>query len=981
VDLWPLITITPERRGVIHISKPYLQHEFTLLVLASSGYSQVQDLASATISYPGRPFSQLALRRVLPHARMVAVASQKDAVESVCARGADAVFLDEFTADAVLHSGLSCLSQALRVIPMPMLQSTLGVGSTLEASAVADEIRRGIDASVRQGDLAKILTSWGYLSRRNMQYFSQVLDSQRREQWLMTIAAVFGVLLALTAFGGDRIRRQRNRIKAAEGALRRSEEQLRLLTNNLSDMVLAYDMDRRLVFGNPAVERLTGYSVADLQNGESIRWVHPNDRSRMLESWEKLFHGNDCRDKEYRLISKDGQTKWITASGGPIYNDGGRQVGVQAIARDITERKLAAEALRVSERRFRELLERVQLVAVMTDRNGTITFCNDYTLAITGWTREEVIGQPATTFLDPEFLPHSAEDAAMGTPIRRTPQLFEAKILAKNGSRRSIQWSSTVLRDSDGRAAVFASLGEDVTELQALRAEAARREGEERFRNIADTAPLMIWVMSADKRCTFVNKGWLSFTGRTLEQELGDGWAAGIHPDDMESCCSTYGAAFDARRDFHVEHRFRRADGEYRWLLCSGVPRFGPDGEFTGYVGNCSDITDLKRSRDEDVARQKLESVGTLAGGIAHDFNNLLGAVLAQADVALTELATGASPAEQLNHIRAVAMRGAGIVRQLMIYAGQENAVSEPVDISWLIGDMMELLKVVVSKHAVLKTELVSGMPAVMANPAQLRQVVMNLVTNASEAIGERDGVIAIRTAPMTASQEPLRASANGYVQLEVSDTGCGISPEAQTKIFDPFFTTKLTGHGLGLAVVERIVRGLGGVSQFESEPGRGTTFRILLPSVHETAASPRPASVAPVHGELSRASVVLVVEDEEPLRLAVTKMLRRNGLSIVEAADGTTALNEIREHGDEIGLVLLDITLPGAPSREVFAEARRRRPDMKVILTSAYGQKTVDESFGGMEIDAFIRKPYQLGELVGLVRNLVSTESAAARM
>jgi CheY-like chemotaxis protein len=316
-----------------------------------------------------------------------------------------------------------------------------------------------------------------------------------------------------------------------------------------------------------------------------------------------------------------------------------------------------------------------------------------------------------------------------------------------------------------------------------------------------------------------------------------------------------------------------------------------------------------------------------------------------------------------------------------MIYAGQENAVSEPVDISWLIGDMMELLKVVVSKHAVLKTELVSGMPAVMANPAQLRQVVMNLVTNASEAIGERDGVIAIRTAPMTASQEPLRASANGYVQLEVSDTGCGISPEAQTKIFDPFFTTKLTGHGLGLAVVERIVRGLGGVSQFESEPGRGTTFRILLPSVHETAASPRPASVAPVHGELSRASVVLVVEDEEPLRLAVTKMLRRNGLSIVEAADGTTALNEIREHGDEIGLVLLDITLPGAPSREVFAEARRRRPDMKVILTSAYGQKTVDESFGGMEIDAFIRKPYQLGELVGLVRNLVSTESAAARM
>jgi PAS domain S-box-containing protein len=979
VDLWPLITITPERRGVIHISKPYLQHEFTLLVLATSSYSQAQDLASATISYPGRPFSQQVLHRILPHARMVSAASQKDAVESVCARSADAAFLDEFTAEAVLLSGLSCLSQPMRVIPLPMLRSILGVGSTLEASAVADEIRRGIDASVREGNLARILTSWGYLSRRNMEYFSAALDAQRREQWLMAIIAVFAALLALTAFGSDRIRRQRNRIKAAERALRHSEEQLRLLTNNLSDMVMAYDMDRRLVFGNPAVERLTGYSVADLQNGESVRWVHPDDRSRMLESWERLFQGVDCRDKEYRLITKDRQAKWITASGGPIYDDGGRQVGVQAIARDITERKLAAEALRESERRFRELLERVQLVAVMTDLNGKIAFCNDYTLAITGWTSEEVIGQPAREFLDPEFPPHSAQEVAIATSAARTQQFFEGKILAKNGSRKSIRWSSTVLRDSEGRAAGFASLGEDVTELQALRAEAARREGEERFRNIADTAPLMIWVTAPDKGCTFVNKGWLSFTGHSLEQELGNGWAAGIHPDDLESCLSTYAAAFDARRDFQMEHRLRRADGEYRWLLCSGVPRFGPDGEFTGYVGNCSDITDLKHSRDEDVARQKLESVGTLAGGVAHDFNNLLGAVLAQADVALTELAAGASPAEQLNHIRAVAIRGAGIVRQLMIYAGQETAVSEPIDISWLIDDMMELLKVVVSKRAVLKTELVGGLPAVLANPAQLRQMVMNLVTNASEAIGERDGVIAIRTALAKAGHEPLRDSANGYVELEVSDTGCGISHEAQTKIFDPFFTTKPTGHGLGLAVVARIVRGLGGASQFESEPGRGTTFRILLPSVRDMAPVPRPANASPAHGTIDPARIVLVVEDEEPLRLAVAKMLRRNGVSVMEAEDGTAALGRLREHGDQIGLVLLDITLPGAPSREVFAEARRRRPDMKVILTSAYGQKTVDETFQGMEIDAFIRKPYQLGELVSLVRNLVSTESAAA--
>ena len=323
------------------------------------------------------------------------------------------------------------------------------------------------------------------------------------------------------------------------------------------------------------------------------------------------------------------------------------------------------------------------------------------------------------------------------------------------------------MRDSTGSASGFAVVGADVTELRTLRADAARREGEERFRNLADTAPLMIWVAGPDKGCTFVNRGWLSFTGRTLEQELGNGWTAGIHPDDLEYCFNTYASAFDERRAFQLEHRLRRADGEYRWVLGSGVPRFGPDGEFTGYIGNCTDITDLKRSQEEDVARQKLESVGRLAGGIAHDFNNLLGGVLAQADLALSELADGSPPDEPLNRIRTVAIRGAGIVRQLMIYAGHEDAVSEPVDLSSLIGEMMELLNVVVSKHAVLKTELGSGLPAVQANPAQLRQLVMNLVTNASEAIGERDGVITIRTArrqwPARSRRPAARASSCGW--------------------------------------------------------------------------------------------------------------------------------------------------------------------------------------------------------------------------
>ena len=611
--------------------------------------------------------------------------------------------LDELTGIAALLAGPACSSQPLRVIPLPMLRITLGVGSTLDNSAVADEIRSGMDASAEEGDLARVMTSWGFFSPRNMEYLSALRTAHDRERWLIATTAVFASLLLLTVLGANRIRRQRNQIELAEGALRQSEQKLRLMADNLREMVVAYDMNRCLVFANPAVEQLTGYSLAELQQQKFICWIHPDDRDRMLGYWEKLFQGGAYRDEQYRLVTKDGQVRWATATWGPIYDEAGRQIGVQGSEREITESKLAEQALRESERRFRELLEGVQLVALMIDLDGTISFCNDYVLAITGWTTEEVIGRPAMELLDSEFLRQLTAQPAVADPGRGTQPFFEGGILAKNGARRWIQWSSAPLRDSSGRTAGFASLGADVTELHALRAEAARRESEERFRSMADTAPLMVWVCGPDKGCTFVNRGWLSFTGRLLEQELGNGWTQGVHPDDLEFCFNTYASAFDERRAFQVEHRLRRADGEYRWVLGSGVPRFAPDGEFTGYVGNCTDITDLKRSQVESLARQKLESVGRLASGIAHDFNNLLGGVLAQADLAIAELADGAPPHEQLNNIRTVAIRGAGIVRQLMIYAGQETTVSEAVDVSRLIDDMMGLLHVVVSKHSVLK--------------------------------------------------------------------------------------------------------------------------------------------------------------------------------------------------------------------------------------------------------------------------------------
>jgi nitrogen-specific signal transduction histidine kinase len=392
--------------------------------------------------------------------------------------------------------------------------------------------------------------------------------------------------------------------------------------------------------------------------------------------------------------------------------------------------------------------------------------------------------------------------------------------------------------------------------------------------------------------------------------------------------------------------------------------------------GACQDITDLKKLQRESFERQKLESVGTLASGIAHDFNNLLGSMLAQADLALAD--PGSYPKEELTGIREVAIRGAEIVRQLMIYAGKENDAVGLVDVSRIVKEMTELLRFSVSKRAVLMTRLENDLPAVLANTAQLQQVVMNLVTNASDAIGDRDGVIRVTTGRLTGGPGAAvsqRWIEGDYVQLEVFDTGCGMSPEMQARVFDPFFTTKSGGHGLGLAVVHGIVRGLRGAIHLTSEPGKGTTFKVLLPCA-EGQADPTsdliPDAVGPVRS--CQGFTLLVVEDEDTLRQAVAKMLRKTGCEVLEATNGSAAIDLLSSRRGKIDVMLLDMTIPGASSHEVLAAVARDRPEIKVVLTSAYSREMLTTDLSASQVRGFIRKPFQVADLLQTLRNALSS-------
>ena len=311
-----------------------------------------------------------------------------------------------------------------------------------------------------------------------------------------------------------------------------------------------------------------------------------------------------------------------------------------------------------------------------------------------------------------------------------------------------------------------------------------------------------------------------------------DGFLNELIPRDRERVERLIKDSLETKVGHSIEYRIRLTNGDVKTISCAWEVLLDDDGVPVRIFGTCQDITDSRRAQEEAFARQKLESLGVLANGIAHDFNNLLGGVLAQAELAQSDYAAGESPESQLQAITKLAVHGAEVLRQLMIYAGVEDPAVGWHSVSQVVMEMLELFKISVSKYARLEMDLARDLPPFRANAAQIRQIVLNLVTNASDAIGNQAGVIRVSTRNVSIRSNKMRdglASGN-YILLEVTDTGCGMAPETRAKMFDPFFTTKSPGRGLGLAVVQGAVRALRGTVQLTSEPAKGTKFQVFLP-------------------------------------------------------------------------------------------------------------------------------------------------------
>jgi len=368
---------------------------------------------------------------------------------------------------------------------------------------------------------------------------------------------------------------------------------------------------------------------------------------------------------------------------------------------------------------------------------------------------------------------------------------------------------------------------------------------------------------------------------------------------------------------------------------------------------------------------QKLESLGVLAGGIAHDFNNLLTAMLGHMNMAQLKLAPESPAVPHLESLERIIHRASDLTRQMLAYSGKGRFVVRPYDLNHVVREMAHLLEVSISKKIALRFNLMEPLPLVEADAAQIQQVIMNLVTNASDAIGDCEGTIRLSTATASLDRHYLDQIFRGqnlapgdYVTLEVADTGCGMAPEVQARIFEPFFTTKVMGRGLGLSATMGILKGHRAAMKIYSEEGRGTTFRLLFPVCAGMAAPEAPQPAAPIPRQQA---TVLLVDDEQMIREAAGAALESLGFKVVMACDGREAVETFRQNG-AIDLVLMDLTMPHMDGREAFHQLRRIRPSVPVILSSGYNEQESIQEFLGRGLAGFLQKPYTLRALEQLV-------------
>jgi signal transduction histidine kinase/DNA-binding response OmpR family regulator len=510
--------------------------------------------------------------------------------------------------------------------------------------------------------------------------------------------------------------------------------------------------------------------------------------------------------------------------------------------------------------------------------------------------------------------------------------------------------------------------------IERWHSERALRESEARFRALATASSDVVYRMSADwaEMHHLVGREFIADTLEPSRAWLGKY----IHPDDQAKVTAAIEEAIRTKRVFELEHRVIRLDGTLGWTFSRAVPIFDEAGEIREWFGAARDVTERKEAEEKLRQTQKLESLGVLAGGIAHDFNNLLTGVLGNASL-LAEMLKGSPHVGLAESLITASERMARLTQQMLAYSGQGSFLVEPLSLSQEVTRTAALIGASVPKHVLLRFNLANDLPLVQADASQIQQIIMNLIINAAEAIGESKGIIDVFTSIQDLPEGgvegnllPQNGRPGTYAVLSVCDNGCGMDEQTKQRIFDPFFTTKFTGRGLGLSAVLGIVRAQNGLLTLESSPGCGATFKVFLPVTGEQRGT-RAARVSATNTKHHPAATVLVVDDEEVVLRTATVGLQKADYHVLTAVNGQQALDIFQASPHEIAAVVLDLTMPVMGGAETLRRLRELDSAVPVVGSSGYDQRNATHQFGA-GVAAFLQKPYKIQELVAAVTTVL---------
>ena len=771
--------------------------------------------------------------------------------------------------------------------------------------------------------------------------------------------------------------RLRQKVQQNTEALTASEENYRQFATLTSDYVhkctRTGNAPFRIQWIGGALSTISGYSTEEMfERGCWVSIVHPDDKEATAATLANLRPG-DVREIVFRIIARDHSIRWISDKCRCEQGVSDEELILYGAATDITEKRLAEELQEFTRVTVNAISDSIFWITP----DGRIVDVNDAACKNLSYSREELL-MMGVADVDP--------GTTSETMKQQFPELREQKMLHFESTHRT----------RDGRefpvdiVANYVRFGEEERNCAIARDISERKVAEEEiqrtmhrftslFEGMVEGVALHSVVRSADGKvvnyCIVdVNPAYEKILGIPRQQAAGK-LATEIYSVDSPPYLPEFSSVVETKANFHFETYFPPMDKHFD---ISVFPW-----ETDGFATIFTDITERKRAEEERIAlekqllhAQKLESLGVLAGGIAHDFNNLLTSIVGNTDLALLRLNPESPVRDNLHQVELAATRAADLAKQMLAYSGKGKFVIEQIDINRLIDEMTKMLEVSISKKCVLRFHVTNPLPSVEGDATQLRQIIMNLVINASEAIGDKSGVIGISTGCMQCDRKYLSSAwlneqipEGLYVWLEIADTGCGMDKETISKIFDPFFTTKFTGRGLGMAAVLGIVRGHKGAIKVYSEPGRGTTFKVLLP------AGAKPQELfnggSNHQPEWKGSGTVLLVDDEETVIGIGTEMLKEIGFDVLTAMDGRQALDVFKNNIDRINFVILDLTMPHLDGEQCFRELRQLKADVKVIMSSGYNEQEVTQRFVGKGLAGFIQKPYKLSTL----RSVISSQ------